>query len=57
MQLAAKELSASMQSNCAILPDSRKATISAHSVEYVATIDIRQLHAYLFENEFEAWDS
>ena len=27
------------------------------SVEYVATIDIRQLHVYLFENEFEAWDS
>jgi hypothetical protein len=43
MQLAAKELSVSMQSNCVILRDSRKATISAHLVKYAATIDIQSI--------------
>ena len=37
----AKHLDNFGQSSCVILHDSCKATISAHSVKYVATIDIR----------------
>jgi len=57
MQLAAKELSVSMQSNRVILHDSRKRRLARIQWNTWRLLTSGNYTRISFENEFEAWDS